>query len=363
MIDYIRGIRNIFASQFNPSISSVYRVAGKLGVSLVLVLGAVFLAKNRRMPNISFPTQIIHGLINRVRALNPVAAKADLTMLPIELHDFKQLLQETQNLVGFKNFNPTHQNYEDELRNCTRDIIMGSTPTRENAVFIKSPIGKHVFVRQKRAKNEQLAFLISQWLSLNVVPATMALEGYEQSMKELLPQSVFNELRQGNNLKWERTFDGVVIQEGLFLHKNQIHVEKNPSMSFEEFGLDMDQVHRAVLFNLIVGRFDAGKQNTVIDSSKRIMEYDNEKLGYKEKDSWLFVTFADTIISKKVIEDILTKDVSIIKKVFKELSQFEFETTLELLIAENFEIIKRFLITNKTKEVKVCDLVHAITSN
>ncbi len=362
MANSLNNIRNLVVHSFLRMYKEPLGKAGILGTPIILALGIALFTMKRWGLNVSFPTQILHGLISKIKSINPVAAKADLSLLPADLCKFKPLLQKTQRLVSFKDFNPGCRHHEDELPHCTREIIMGSTPNQENAIFIKFPMGKHIFVRQKRAKNEQLAFLISHRLALNVVPITMALEGYEQLITSLVPQSISERLKQGmsplNPL--ENNYAGVVIQEGLLLHKNQLHVKKNPLMSFETFGLDMDQVHRAVLFNLIVGRMDADRHNTIIDSSKKIMEHDNEKLGAKHSDSWLLNTFAETIISRKVLDDFLNHDVSLIKEVFQEMKQFDFEPTLEPLIIENFEKIHQFLSADSKNEIKVCDLVQIL---
>lgn len=65
---------------------------------------------------------------------------------------FSGLLQKVQNLVHFENIG---------FRNGvnSRDFCIGSDINGQHKIFIKSPNGKHVFTRQLRAKNEQLAFL------------------------------------------------------------------------------------------------------------------------------------------------------------------------------------------------------------
>jgi hypothetical protein len=193
---------------------------------------------------------------------------------------FSELLQKAQNLVHFENIG---------FRNGvnSREFCIGSDVNGRHKIFIKSPGGKHLFIRQLRAKNEQLAFLISHRLQLGVVPPTIALEGYQDKIETVLPKPLLQYAKVGCDPKtYENSYAGVVVQEGVLLEENQDN--------FNRDSLDLDQAQKAVIFNLITGRIDAGRKNTVVAQFGKLTELDNEKLGQPlGSDSWLLSEFAE----------------------------------------------------------------------
>ena len=103
---------------------------------------------------------------------------------------FSGLLQKAQDLVAVENFNPL---WRTDI--ATRIVYVGKDLHGGNQLFIKTPGGKRVLDRQPRAKNEQLAFLISHRLSLGVVPPTMTLEGYRNEIESIFPRSILKQLK------------------------------------------------------------------------------------------------------------------------------------------------------------------------
>ena len=255
---------------------------------------------------------------------------------------FSGLLQKAQNLVHFENIG---------FRNGvnSRMFCIGSDAHGQNKLFIKSPMGKHIFTRQLRAKNEQLAFLISRRLQLGVVPPTIALEGYQDKIEAVLPKSMIKYAKVGCDPQTHKnSYAGVVLQEGVLLEKNQDNFDKTT--------LELDQVQKAIIFNLITGRIDAGRNNTVIAQCGKLMELDNEKLGQMSSDSWLLSEFAETTFSTKVISSFLSKPTDTVRGIFEEMEIFNFDQSTKTNITRNFDKIREFFSLYRGSQVKVKDL-------
>lgn len=259
-------------------------------------------------------------------------------------------MQKTQNLVHFENIGWING------RN-TRDICIGSDVNGQHKIFIKSPGGKNLFIRQLRAKNEQLAFLISHRLQLGVVPSTIALEGYQDKIETVLPKPMWEHAKVGCDPKtYKNSYAGVVIQEGVSLEENQDNFNRN--------SLDPDQIQKAVIFNLIAGRVDAGRANSVIAKSGKLMEVDNEKLGYSSlssdrsisSDSWLLSEFAEMTFSTEVIHKFLSQPIDTVRQVFEEMEVFNFDQSTKTNITRNFNKLREFFSLYKDGQVKVKDL-------
>lgn len=262
---------------------------------------------------------------------------------------FSELLRNAQNLVRFENIG---------FRNGvnSRDFCIASDVTGQHKMFIKSPNGKYVFIRQLRAKNEQLAFLISHRLKLGVVPPTIAIEGYKDKIETILPKSMLKYAKVGCDPQThENSYAGVIVQEGVLLEENQDN--------FSRDSLDLNQVQKAVIFNLITGRIDAGRNNTVIARSGKLMELDNEKLGQRlSSDSWLLSEFAEMTFSPETINDFLSKPIHTVRQVFEEMNVFVFDQHIKANVTGNFDRIREFFTLQRGNQVKVKDLT-AFLSN
>jgi len=255
--------------------------------------------------------------------------------------EFSGLLQKMQNLVQFDDVG---------VRNDvnSRHFRIGSDAAGQNQVFIKYPVGKHVFIRQERAKNEQLAFLISHRLDLGVVPPTMALEGSANEIEAVFPKSVWKNAKLGWDPKThENSYAGVIVQEGVSLEQNP-----SPPASW-----DRTQVQKAIIFNFITGRFDAGSNNTVVCQSGKIMELDNERLGFSMTDSWLISEFSEMTFDAAMIDDLLSKPANAVENVFEEMRAFRFGDDVKTTIVAKFEKIRGFFTSHRENQtVRVKDL-------
>lgn len=280
--------------------------------------------------------------------------------------EFKALVCKVNTLKAFHTFDMStiYRNYT-----SARQIVIGSN-TKGDKIFIKQPIGKTACISQPYAKQEQLSFMISHRLNLGVVPVTMACEGY-QSIWHRSSTLIKAQLGVHEGSK------GVVVQEGVVLFPNQFHMHQDRLKKSSEEGtrviaelaLDIDQICKALLFNIIVGRRDAGRRNSVIDQFKNIQEVDNENIGNTKTDSWLFESFAECSVSQKVIDDLLKIEDGVFENIFKDLACFpktlfwnentcEFDVvdrTQETII-NNFKKLKAILLSNQHQDVRVKDL-------
>lgn len=291
--------------------------------------------------------------------------------------EFKELIQKVQNLNFFKNFDMSAV-----YSGCrsAREIVIGSN-AGINEIFIKQPTGKRMFLRQPYAKQEQLSFMVSHRLNLDVVPVTMACEGYKNIL-DRISMAVRSHLFNGI----DDNYKGVVIQEGVEFASNQFHMKNfvNLRLSNEdaekevleqgkkaisEFALNIDNICRAIIFNVIIGRTDAGRRNSVIDKFNKIKEIDNESIGATKTDSWLLDIFSDCILNRELVDNLLAFEDSLFENIFKDLECFQptffwnentykfdvVDSTKENII-NNFNKLKEFLLSNKGNDIRVKDL-------
>lgn len=258
--------------------------------------------------------------------------------------EFSGLIQTVNSIRSFKSIDlsPTIK--------CSRFILEGSS--EKGQIFIKQLHGKRVFNFHSYCKQEQLAYIISHRLKFGVVPPTIALEGYKNSVP--LISKIARERFLNSN---DKSYKGIVIQEGIPLAPIQYHMRPQP---LKDFPVDAVHLTNAVLFNIVTGRTDALPRNSVIDRSHRIMEIDCERIGKGPKtSSWLFQHFADFKLDKEVIQDFLRKDVSIIDEIFNDLKsllfdRFSLHDNLKHNIKSNFTKLQTFLHNNP--EATVSDL-------
>ena len=305
----------------------------------------------KALKTFSFATLAIPAIALAVKAyLQHVSRASHIKKINLQAYqsfcknhpEFSSLLQKMQNLVKFEDV---------DFRNGinSRRFHIGSDAIGENKVFIKFPLGKHILIRQTRAKNEQLAFLISHRLNLGVVPVTIAPEGFAHSIDAVLPPSILQYVKVGCDFKTHQdSYKGVVFQEGILLEEDQTLSNRD--------SLDLAQIQKAVLFNLITGRTDAQPNNTVVAQFGKIMELDNEKLGLSITDSWLLREFSELSFDPAVINDFLSKPTHTITKIFEEMNAFNFDQSMKATISENFDTIREFFLLNIENQIKVKDL-------
>lgn len=305
---------------------------------------------------------------------------------PLVTEEFRTLLHKVKSLNSFKSFDM--QTIYPDCQSA-REILIGSN-SGANEIFIKKPTGKEIFLRQPYAKQDQLAFMISHRLNLNVVPATMACEGYKSIFdrtSEAVKSNLFNRI--------DDSYKGIVIQESVPLLSNQFQMNKDylkPRSYFEidlklskeeaekaiseqcnraisELALDINNICQAIVFNIVVGRTDAGRRNSIIDSFSKIREIDSEYIGGEKTDSWLLDIFSDCILNRKLIDNILAIEDSVLESIFKDLEcfqptffwnnetyKFDVVDRTEENIITNFKRLKGFLSKNKEKNIQIKDL-------
>ncbi len=290
---------------------------------------------------------------------------ADLSCLPAGCEN---LIKIVNSIKSFKLFNMSvlYPCYFSE-----REIFVGGSADGKK-IFIKRCKGKRAFIKAPDAKQEQLSFMISHRLNFGVVPPTIALDGYADVAQRI------------SKIAQQCLGIGTVIQEGVPLHSNQVHMGNSDQQALTEdafdqeqlckalteFALDQEQLCKAIFFNIVAGRLDAGQRNTVIDPSKKVMEIDNEHIGSNQTDSWLLESFPDLILNQKAINDFLKNEPTIIEDIFCDLEK-HFPPTLlwnpvtrkddivgqsQKNIVNNFNRLRSYLIKHQTHQIRVSDL-------
>lgn len=251
---------------------------------------------------------------------------------------FRELLQKVEKVVTTKD--PKMQG-DSAFNNFKRFVFMGCDEAGQSLVFVKIPSGKYIKIQRNALKNEQLAFLVSHHLGLGVVPTTKVIN------TELLTIEVV----------FRHT--DCIVQEAVSVASDQIHLEGVMPDDFLQ-KVELTHAHKAILFNLILGRHDGRACNSVLDKQNRFIEVDNEYIGLETTDSWLLNEFKHTALSPDLIEYVIALDDSIIPKIFQELQSqdsFAFEDSVKTNILSNFRKIKQFLATNRHHQILISDLM------
>lgn len=244
--------------------------------------------------------------------------------------EYQKLITKIQNLAQL-------QPYTEEGE-FSRGIVIGYDENGKNPVFIKAatPAVGHT-ENQPQAKHEQLAFIISERFDLKVVPPTIALENYqEQEIDHMLPNIVLEKTKSDTH-----SYNGVVIQEGVS------NCSKQPGR------VDRTQVQKAILLNVLLGRGDAGIQNTVITNTGECMEVDNEYLGSEETNSWLCTHYEDQIFDGEIIRQFLSHPTAILEDIFR---SHRVEPKIEKRIRTNLNSMRQFFSLQQEK-TRVRDLL------
>ena len=272
--------------------------------------------------------------------------------------EFKKLIQSTNEITSITKYD---MGVDLPGLQSRRNIHIGKLETEK--VFFKksdSSNSEH-FITCQYAQQEQLAYMISHQLDLGVVPATIALEAYENAISNI---STIAQAHLGKG-----SHKGYVLQEGIQLHPDQFHMHPPKN---EKAILDTKQLYNAIFFNIIVGRTDATERNTVIDSSNRVMEIDNETIGADTTDSWLLTSpsVSNYVLDKAAITELLSKEDSLIDSIFSDFKRLSFspikhwnyetnkfyDDKTEMNIRSNFKKLRTYLKKNKNSEIKVSDL-------
>ena len=231
------------------------------------------------------------------------------------------------------------------FNNFVRIVFIGQDADERDLLFVKIPSGRYKEVQMQSAKNEDLSFRIAHALNLDVVPPTRTLGRAEI---ELCAPYV---------AKFPLHVDCCVIQAPVNLAAEQYHLEI-PLESSKLKALDVNQVHKAILLNIILGRHDGRACNTVIDAQNRVMEVDNERIGLRTTDTWLIDSFEHTTLSPELVDSILKLDETLIHAVFDRLENkkdLKFIPATKANIAQNNKL-KAFLEENRGQEIKVAQL-------
>lgn len=307
--------------------------------------------------------------------LNPIAHYLNPPPMVIP-SECKSLMGKLSELTTFAKFNNPYPMQFNEFR----EIVLGKSRDGKEQILIKSPpSSKRFFIRSRLAKQEQLAYLISERLGLKVVPAAVAIDGFKEEIDKI-SETVRKHLhpRSGNDDR----YCGVVIQKKINTHFILEHLEKGGTPfriiswflswfpSWFPLGWNQKQLSKAILFNIVAGRTDGRGDNSVIDTYGKVMEIDNEYIGSDKADSWLFSAFPDHILSKEVIDAFLETDSSIIEDIFKDFDRrypklpfwngldqkFNIKDESRTNILNNFQRLQTFLQDNKDSVVRVRDL-------
>lgn len=283
-------------------------------------------------------------------------ARKKITIFCTNHPEFSKLIKKIQHVVRFDHVAAgSYGNKENSSH--TREFNIGKNKEKHAQIYIKAPTGKNIFNRQKHAKNEQLAYLISHRLNLNVVPITVAIENFLE-FEDVLPKWMLKFAKVGCRPQtYETSFAGVVIQEGVVLTENQD--------KFNQAALDHHQVQRAVLFNVITGRMDSGPNNTVIAEGNKMMELDNEQLGAQAagySTSWLITEYQDMVFTDGVIAEFLSKPAGTVEGIFTEMQHFNFPVSVQKNITNNFQQVREVFLRHQNQALTVKDLCQALAS-
>jgi len=307
--------------------------------------------------------------------LNPVADW--LNPPPLTTPDeSKSLIERLNGLTIFSQFNNPFPMQFIEYR----EIILGKGKN-DQILIKKPPCSKNCLIRSYMAKQEQLAYLISERLNLNVVPAAVAIEGFNEEIDKI-SETVRKRLTTSSG---QDRYQGVVVQKKVNAHfilerlgNTQGGVLSSIiswSLSFFRglfFSISLNHKHlsKAVLFNIVAGRTDARRDNSMFDSAGKVMEIDNEYIGRDKTSSWIFGAFPDHILSRDVIDAFLDTDSSVIEDVFKDFGrrysrnrfwcpvdrQYNSIDQSRTNILNNFLRLQAFLKENQGSVVRVRDL-------
>lgn len=216
------------------------------------------------------------------------------------------------------------------IHNCTRYVTIHLDKNSKQILYTKAPsFEKYRDIQEKKLKYDLLAFKISQHFELHVVPAT----------------TIIN-----NNDKLKIT-ENTIFQKAVNLNDNQFHIQnlKTQKSNFEENFINLKNLHEAILFNLLTGRKDGRKENSVIDKNNNIQEIDNEQIGNNKTDSWLLKKKYIPIIpqfTKKIMKNFIKHDEETIERIFTEMKELghsfdenEEDSETQGIITTNFKKI------------------------
>jgi hypothetical protein len=184
-----------------------------------------------------------------------------------------------------------------------------ATDSNGSDYYIKLPKFKTFQEQKQYALYDELAFTISHTLNLNVVPVTIALEYHKNLVNAYVPNTIKPSLSLlSQNDSGEYEYLGTIVQNAVICSPDQYHLNHDIATMLTK--LDIDSVHRAILFNVIVGRVDAGAVNSVVDINNRIIDVDNERIGCTTTDYWLIPHYKDTVISNTIVKQLLSHNLS-----------------------------------------------------
>jgi hypothetical protein len=252
---------------------------------------------------------------------------------------FEELIQKSKQCANYIQHDITK---DGAFINFKRDVQVGIDSQEKKLIFIKIPSGRYAKIQDPALRNDQLSFQISHALGLNVVPTTKVV-----SVHDLLPPE---EVAYYNS--------NCVIQNAVSTHNDQFHLK--PDMNSKEFkNLNLPQVHKAIIFNMLLGRHDGRAVNTVIDEQMRVMEIDNEYIGLRTTDSWLLDNFKDTTLSPDFVKSFLKFEKKILLDVLADMASqgLDISEDAQKNIIYNFEKIQNFFMANQNKEIRVSDLI------
>lgn len=216
-----------------------------------------------------------------------------------------------------------------------RTIRLSDCVSDDNKLcYIKYPKLNHFHNKKLTAINEGLAYRICQQLQgtedgtgdisaiatiTTTLPITVALEVYPQVIidsylpKELGPCfGLFYSFGDG--------YVATSLQQYIEAHAelNPIDIdeanEANEANEVDEVGaadkllsqLNVDSVSWAIVTNRILGRTDAGPQNSLIDKQCRVVDFDNEYIGATKTSYWLVPICCDSQLPQyKYISDVV----------------------------------------------------------
>jgi hypothetical protein len=237
------------------------------------------------------------------------------------------------------------------FNNYARLVYCGKSEDQA-VVFIKAPTyGYKGKIQTDAIKNEELAYLISHHFKFDVVPLTKIF-----TMKELISKGVSSRLDPINAALSKTEF---ILQEAVVLAEKQVHLQGVDASPDDLKQFELAHVHKAILFNMVIGKRDGRPCNTVLDNQGRGMEVDNEYLGLQAADTWLLDAFNHTTLSHELVQQFMNYEASLLEDIFKSLeSQGQtFAPAVKANMISNFNKIKKLFMEKNGAPVKVQDLI------
>lgn len=339
-------------------LSSIFTAFQQYMLAASLVIGtAVLLAQKKQRSKTRIEPQTVSpikveekplSLDDRVALTVPTAVRAEETPLKTFRPEFEAMLETVKKVQNWAMpDNPSF--YGCSL--FTRAVYKGLNE-QETILYLKTPgWGRYNALQTIEAPLEELAYKIDQLFKFNVVPNTICFEKKEE-IEEFSRLS-----RYTSSLRDQKV---IVAQQAIQTPRDQPYIQTSDE---QLNSLEKTHLQKAVFLNLILGREDGRKENSVCDLEGKLFEIDNERIGSRKSDSWIFSKFQQLTFDQSIID--LVKDIEepALEAVFNEFENHHpLDIQIKKNILENFRLLKKYVTENTQIEINaLCSYVFGIS--